>query len=241
MVGVAWRPKPRHMARPRSMPIAPAEDNKARANDASVVTTAAVTMAWAVTVAADGSVVDGCIRVGAAQSTLRVTAQLPPRAKAQSTEWRRRQRHWRRQLTVASSMAASEPAAQSTPRMTAQLPPRAKAQSTEWRRRQRHWRRQLTVASSMMPGPTAPRPRRKLMTQPRLREAAQGLGVQAMLRVTAIKLTVSHKPAAHEPKSTRPTVQPTPREPGAKVQDRRRQRLHHWQRRQGRRCHLRGW
>ena len=33
---------------------------------------------------ADGSVVDVCIRAGAAQSTPRVTAQLPPRAKAQS-------------------------------------------------------------------------------------------------------------------------------------------------------------
>ena len=28
---MAWRPMPRHMARPRSMPIAPAEENKARA------------------------------------------------------------------------------------------------------------------------------------------------------------------------------------------------------------------
>ena len=32
-LAMAWRSKPRHMARPRSMPIAPAEDNKARAND----------------------------------------------------------------------------------------------------------------------------------------------------------------------------------------------------------------
>ena len=63
----------------------------------ATLSTAAVAMALAVTVAADGSVVDGCIRAGsgAAQSTPRVTAQLPPREMAQSTEWRRRQRHWR--------------------------------------------------------------------------------------------------------------------------------------------------
>ena len=95
-------------------------------------------MALAVTVAADGSVVDGCIRAGGS-----VDAKDDGAA------------------TAESEGAVDRMAAAAT-----------------------HWRRQLTVASSMMPGPTA-RPRRKLMTQPRLREAAQGLAVQATPRVTA--------------------------------------------------------
>ena len=94
--------------------------------------------ATALAAAADGSVVDGCIRAGGS-----VDAKDDGAATAESEG-------------AVDRMAAAAP----------------------------HWRRQLTVASSMMPGPTA-RPRRKLMTQPRLREAAQGLAVQATPRVTA--------------------------------------------------------
>ena len=101
-------------------------------------------MALAVTVAADGSVVDGCIRAGGS-----VDAKDDGAA------------------TAESEGAVDRMAAAAT-----------------------HWRRQLTVASSMMPGPTA-RPRRKLMTQPRLREAAQGLAVQATPRVTERKTTMA--------------------------------------------------
>jgi hypothetical protein len=96
------------------------------------------------------------------------------------------------------------------------------------------------VAAQPMPRATA-WPTSMAMIQPSSRATAQPKGPRAYdSQPTAHKLTALHKPAAHEPKLTRPTAHPTPQGQRAEARQRQRQRCWHYQRLQGWQCHGRG-
>ena len=161
----------------------------------------------------------------AAQSTPRMTAQLPPRAKAQSTEWRRRQRHWRRKHCSVVDDAGANGTAE------AKADDAAEAEGGGSGACGAGDAKGDGEANGNGNGPAHGEANGNgngpAHAECNCEATCIGAKDASQPTVTVHKLTWRTKPAAHEPKSTRPTAQPTPREPGAKVQDRRRQRLHH--------------